>query len=67
MLEKVNCLEAIRNNAMKLLAKYYSINDCDIGDDTMVRDFVNLYGCRDRKGLQDRSICRGPARSGHWR
>lgn len=31
---------------MKLLAQYYSIKDCDIGEDTVVRDFVNLYGCR---------------------
>jgi acetyltransferase-like isoleucine patch superfamily enzyme len=31
---------------MKLLAEYYSIKDCDIGEDTIVRDFVNLYGCR---------------------
>lgn len=30
---------------MKLLAKYYSIQDCSIGDGTIVRDFVNLYGC----------------------
>lgn len=31
---------------MKLLAKYYSINDCEIGEGTVVRDYVNLYGCR---------------------
>jgi acetyltransferase-like isoleucine patch superfamily enzyme len=31
---------------MKLLAEYYSIKDCEIGEDTIVRDFVNLYGCR---------------------
>ncbi len=31
---------------MKLVAKYYSIVDCDIGEDTIVREFVNLYGCR---------------------
>lgn len=31
---------------MKLLATYYSIKDCDIGEGTIVRDFVNLYGCR---------------------
>jgi len=30
---------------MKLLATYYSIVDCKIGEDTIVRDFVNLYGC----------------------
>ena len=30
---------------MKLMAKYYSIVDCQIGEDTIVRDFVNLYGC----------------------
>ena len=31
---------------MKLLAKHYCIEDCEIGDGTVVRDFVNLYGCR---------------------
>jgi UDP-2-acetamido-3-amino-2,3-dideoxy-glucuronate N-acetyltransferase len=31
---------------MKLLANYYSITDCDIGAGTVVRDFVNLYGCK---------------------
>ncbi len=31
---------------MKLLATYHSIADCDIGEGTVVRDFVNLYGCR---------------------
>jgi len=31
---------------MKLLANYYSINNCEIGEGTIVRDFVNLYGCR---------------------
>lgn len=31
---------------MKLMAKYYSIVDCQIGDDTIVRDYVNLYGCK---------------------
>jgi acetyltransferase-like isoleucine patch superfamily enzyme len=36
----------LRKDAMKLLAKYYSINDCEIGEGTVVRDFVNLYGCR---------------------
>lgn len=30
---------------MKLLAKYYSIEDCTIGEGTIVREFVNLYGC----------------------
>jgi UDP-2-acetamido-3-amino-2,3-dideoxy-glucuronate N-acetyltransferase len=30
----------------KLLADFYSINDCDIGEGTIIRDFVNLYGCR---------------------
>jgi UDP-2-acetamido-3-amino-2,3-dideoxy-glucuronate N-acetyltransferase len=30
---------------MKLLADFYSIKDCDIGEGTVVRDFVNLYGC----------------------
>jgi UDP-2-acetamido-3-amino-2,3-dideoxy-glucuronate N-acetyltransferase len=31
---------------MKLLAKHYCIEDCEIGEGTVVRDFVNLYGCR---------------------
>lgn len=31
---------------MKLLADFYSIKDCDIGEGTIVRDFVNLYGCK---------------------
>jgi acetyltransferase-like isoleucine patch superfamily enzyme len=31
---------------MQLMAKYHSIVDCQIGDGTIVRDFVNLYGCR---------------------
>ncbi|HVO77795.1 MAG TPA: acyltransferase [Methanomassiliicoccales archaeon] len=30
----------------KVLAKYSRIEDCVIGDGTVVRDFVNLYGCR---------------------
>jgi UDP-2-acetamido-3-amino-2,3-dideoxy-glucuronate N-acetyltransferase len=31
---------------MKLLAQYHVIKDCEIGEDTIVRDFVNLYGCK---------------------
>lgn len=31
---------------MKLMAKYYKIEDAEIGKDTIVRDFVNLYGCK---------------------
>lgn len=31
---------------MKLMAKYYSIVDCEIGEDTIIRDYVNLYGCK---------------------
>lgn len=31
---------------MKLMAKYYKIDDCEIGEDTIVRDYVNLYGCK---------------------
>ncbi len=30
---------------MKLLAEFYSIHDCQVGEGTVVRDFVNLYGC----------------------
>ncbi len=37
---------------MKLLAKYYKIDDAEIGDGTIVRDFVNLYGCRIGKGCR---------------
>ena len=31
---------------MKILAKFYRIEDADIGENTVVRDFVNLYGCK---------------------
>ncbi len=31
---------------VKVLAKYSRIDDCVIGEGTVVRDFVNLYGCR---------------------
>ena len=31
---------------MKILAKYYRIMDADIGENTVIRDFVNLYGCK---------------------
>ena len=31
---------------MNLLGKYYSIVDCQIGEGTIIRDFVNLYGCK---------------------
>jgi acetyltransferase-like isoleucine patch superfamily enzyme len=31
---------------MRLLAKYYVIDDAEIGEDTVVRDFVNIYGCK---------------------
>lgn len=31
---------------MKLAAKHYSIVDCEIGETTIVREFVNLYGCK---------------------
>ena len=37
---------------MKLLAKYYRIDDCEIGEDTIVRDFVNLYGCKVGEGCR---------------
>ena len=37
---------------MKLMAKYYSIQDADIGEDTIVRDFVNLYGCKIGRGCR---------------
>ena len=37
---------------MKLMAKYYRIEDADIGEDTIVRDYVNLYGCKIGKGCR---------------
>ena len=37
---------------MKILAKHYAIEDCEIGEDTVVRDFVNLYGCKIGKGCK---------------
>ncbi len=37
---------------LKLMAQYYKIDDVDIGEDTIVRDFVNLYGCRIGKGCR---------------
>ena len=32
--------------SMKLLAKYYVIEDADIGENTIIRDFVNIFGCK---------------------
>ena len=37
---------------MKLMAKYYKIDDCEIGEDTIVRDYVNLYGCKIGNGCR---------------
>jgi acetyltransferase-like isoleucine patch superfamily enzyme len=34
------------------MAKYYSIEDVDIGEDTIVREFTNLYGCKIGKGCK---------------
>ncbi len=31
---------------MRLLAEYYKVDDAEIGEGTVVRDYVNLYGCR---------------------
>ena len=31
---------------MKLLAKYAIIEDADIGENTIIRDFVNIFGCK---------------------
>ena len=31
---------------MELKAKYCIIDDCEIGDGTVVRDYVNLFGCK---------------------
>ena len=32
--------------SMKVLAKYYKIDDAEIGENTVIRDFTNLYGCK---------------------
>jgi len=37
---------------VKLMAKYYRIDGADIGEDTIIRDFVNLYGCKIGKGCR---------------
>jgi UDP-2-acetamido-3-amino-2,3-dideoxy-glucuronate N-acetyltransferase len=37
---------------VKLMAKYYRIDDTEIGEDTIVRDFVNLYGCKIGNGCR---------------
>jgi len=37
---------------VKLLAKYYRIDGAEIGEDTIVRDFVNLYGCKIGRGCR---------------
>jgi len=37
---------------LKLLAKYHRIEDASIGEDTIVRDYVNLYGCTVGKGCK---------------
>ena len=42
---------------MKLMAKYYRIEDADIGEDTIVRDYVNLYGCKIGKGSRVAAYC----------
>jgi UDP-2-acetamido-3-amino-2,3-dideoxy-glucuronate N-acetyltransferase len=34
------------------MAQYYKIDDVRIGKDTIVRDFVNLYGCKIGKGCR---------------
>ena len=31
---------------MKLLAKYAIVENADIGENTVIRDFVNIFGCR---------------------
>lgn len=37
---------------MKLLAKCYRIDDAEVGEDTVVRDYVNLYGCKIGRGCR---------------
>jgi len=34
------------------MAQYFKIDNCEIGEDTIVRDFVNLYGCKIGKGCR---------------
>ena len=31
---------------MKNQAKYYVIEDAEIGENTVLRDYVNIYGCK---------------------
>ena len=31
---------------MKILAKHYIVEDADIGDNTVIRDFVNIFKCK---------------------
>ena len=40
----INCLCIAE--PMKILAKYYIIEDVDIGENTVIRDFVNIFGCK---------------------
>jgi len=37
---------------LKLMAQYYKIDNCEIGENTIVRDFVNLYGCKIGRGCR---------------
>ena len=37
---------------MKLMGKFYQIEDCKIGEETVVWDFVNLFGCTIGKGCR---------------
>ena len=34
---------------MKVLAKYYIIENANIGENTVIRDFVNIFGCKSGK------------------
>jgi acetyltransferase-like isoleucine patch superfamily enzyme len=43
---KILINEFIIAEFMKLLAKYYIIENADIGENTIVRDFVNIFGCK---------------------
>ena len=31
---------------MKVLAKHYIVENADIGENTVIRDFVNIFGCK---------------------
>jgi acetyltransferase-like isoleucine patch superfamily enzyme len=32
--------------SMEIKAKHYVVEDCEVGEGTIIRDYVNLFGCR---------------------